>query len=209
MTRFMFENHYSKANKKVVYISPNTITVLVGKNGYGKSSFIHGLMHYAKIHNHTVLSWSDNEHGRNNGMQALLFNDNMQGLAAMAFHSEGEAMHASFGLMFAQKLGAMIRKLKVDRPKSNKVFLLIDQIDSGLDVHLIDDVKDFLRNVVIPDINKAGFDAFIVLSANSYELVNGEDCIDPVTRSHVAFASYDEFTDYINSQYKGVTNEGN
>ena len=207
LTRFMVENNYSESKKKAVFISPNTITIVVGRNGYGKTSFIKGLRNYAKIHNHALVEWSDNEHGRNSGMSSMLWNGNLLGVASMAFHSEGEAMLASFGQMFISKAGRTVRKLEESKPKSKKIFLLIDQIDSGLDIYQIDYIKSVLRDTIIPDIKKNGFDAYVVLSANSYELANGEDCIDPVTRSHMRFDTYDEYVDYITNQYSKEDND--
>jgi hypothetical protein len=207
LARFIVENNYSESKKKSVFISPNTITIVVGKNGYGKTSFIQGLRSYAKIHNHSLVEWSDSEHGRSNGMSSMLWNNNLLGVASMAFHSEGEAMLASFGQLFISKVGRTVRKLKESKPKSKKIFLLIDQIDSGLDIHQIDYIKSVLRDTIIPDINKSGFEAYVILSANSYELVNGEDCIDPVTRSHMRFDTYDEYVEYITNQYSKGDND--
>ncbi len=197
MRRFYFENKYNDSETKYAAFHPNILTIVIGCNGYGKTSFLRGLENHLERKHIEYISWSDSRDGRTNGMNQFLWSDNIDGLASMAFHSEGQAMLASFGRKCVQLIGHKVRH----HGGLKELFVLVDQIDSGLDVYMINEVKKTFK-IIIEDMKKRGIDAYIVMSANSYTLVNGEYCIDPVTRRPIIFNNYDEYTNYIESMYK-------
>ena len=42
-----------------------------------------------------------------------------------------------------------------------------------------------------------GYELYIVVSANEYELVNGEECFDVMNGKYVRFKNYDDFKKFI------------
>ena len=198
--KFIIPSIYEPAETDSVTLKENDITILVGKNGYGKTSFLYGIEEaFKKDNTVTIVSWSDSKYGRDAGRSILGFHEDYEGLASMAFVSEGQTMMSSFARFFMQRAGGASRRRK---PGQDTMFLLVDQLDSGLDSHQIRYIKEVIRNIVIPDMTGQGITVFIIMSANSYELVMGEDCLDPMTRKHLKFKTIQEYMDYIDSQYK-------
>jgi hypothetical protein len=198
MRRFYFENSYNDSETKYAAFHPNMLNIVVGCNGYGKTSFLRGLERHLKRKHIECISWSDSHDGRTDGMNQFLWSGNMEGLAAMAFHSEGQAMLASFGRKCIQMIGHKVR----NHEDLKELFIIVDQIDSGLDIHMINDIKKTFKAIIIEDMKIHGVDAYIVMSANSYTLVKGEYCIDPITRKPIIFNNYEEYANYIESMYK-------
>ena len=85
-----------------------SFNVLIGKNGYGKTSFLNGLRDFIEKNNYHCVYWSDMEYGRDRGRQFLLMNSNIKALASMAFKSEGETLLSSIGEFFIRKAAAFI-----------------------------------------------------------------------------------------------------
>ena len=198
MKTFFFENAYSDCESKYAAFHPNRLTIVVGRNGYGKTSFMHALENKLKTKNIPYIEWNDNSNGRSNGMSKLMWNDDLETLAQMAFHSEGEALLTSFGKFCVQRIKYQITKY----PDTKELFVLIDQIDSGLDVYMINDIKNAFKGNIIPDLKARGVTVYIVMTSNGYELARDEDCIDPVTRNHIIFNDYNHYVEYISSMYR-------
>lgn len=199
MKIFYFPNQYSESNSKYAVFKPNALTVIVGCNGYGKTSYISGLETHLKNKKIQYVKWSDNDNGRTNGMNQFLWSGDNEGLASMALHSEGQAMMASFGRTCIRECGRKVRMAKDSDIK--ELFIIVDQIDSGLDVHMINYVKNVFKDTIIPDMQKHGITVYVVITANSYEVAKGEYCFDPVQRKAIIFNRYSEYYDYIDAQY--------
>ena len=195
--RLVVKNGYIEKTVRTS-ISPG-LTVIVGRNGYGKTSFLHSLAEQLDKKKIPYVSWSDNEYGRGNGREILLYNDNIEGLASMTCHSEGESMLASFGNFFMRKAGRAVSNCVKNNDK--EIFFFIDQLDSGLDIYQIDDIKKIIKETILPDLKERKITGYFLVTANSYEMVDGEDCIDPVTGKHHSFNSLSEYREYIKSQY--------
>lgn len=179
-------------------LQKNHITVLVGRNGYGKTTFLNSLMKYAEEKDIPYIHWNDMEYGRSAGKDKLLYKGDMEAFAQTAFHSEGESILSSFAYFFVSRVRAVAKKYQ---GKSHEMFLLIDQLDSGLDVCQLDEIKDLLASTIIPDLVNHGYDVYCVLSANSFELACREDCLDPRTGEHYVFSTLPAFKKYISKQY--------
>lgn len=196
---FSIQDVFCTSKRKVLTLAKNDITVLVGKNGYGKSSLLQGIEQWAANNKIPHVFWSDKRYGRTEGMDILGFHEDFDWLSRMAFRSEGQTMLTSITRFFISGCSAATRNLKSGQ---NQIFLLIDQLDSGLDVHQIRYVKRVLRDTIIPDMrDRCKLDVYVVMTANSYEMVYGEDCVDPNTRKHMTFNTLDEYAKYIDSQY--------
>lgn len=175
-----------------------SFNVLIGKNGYGKTSFLNGLKDFIEKNKYYCVYWSDMEYGRDRGRQSLLMNSNISGLASMAFRSEGETLLSSIGEFFIKKAALIARKAK----ENDIVFLMLDQIDSGLDIYQISEIKKVIKEVIIPDMKNKGIKVYVVVSANSYELAESEICINPRTGKRIQIKDYDSYKKYIFKQYR-------
>lgn len=179
-------------------LKKNMLSVLVGRNGYGKTSFIRSLERYGEEHGFRVLAWNDNDDGRGEARKRFLSVGDIESLAMVSFHSEGQTLLNAFSVLFVDRAGRLARTAK----KGDKLLLLADQVDSGLDICRIDDIKDFLKNVMIPDMVSKGLEVYCVLTANSFEMAVGEDCVDPRTGKHMVFNDLDSYRDYIARTYE-------
>lgn len=171
-------------------ISPG-ITVLVGCNGYGKSTILETIKRqYKRNDDYKIFSWngrSDKEYSK----QRALDSQNYGVLSSLAFSSEGEEININIGVL-ASGIGHFVRQ-----SKNKNVIILLDGIDSGLSIDNIIETKEFFKELVIPDIEETGHDCYVVLTANEYELVKGERCIDARDGKEVHFGDYKEYRKYI------------
>ena len=174
----------------------NGITVLTGANGAGKTSLLDALEDYCKKEKYACLHWSDNEYGRANGRSRLMMHPEMLGY--ISFRSEGQTISGSLDLFVVGQIRTIAKK----HTGKKDYYILLDQLDSGLDVHQLVNFKDFLKNTVIPDLNKQGFTVYIVITANSYECVEGEFCVNCTNGKEVKINSYQKFKSYIDTFYK-------
>ena len=81
-------------------------------------------------------------------------------------------------------------------PETKERWLLLDAIDSGFSIDNVVETKDFFK-MVIKDFANHGYDLYIVVSANEYELANGENCFDVMSGKYVQFKDYDDFKKFI------------
>ena len=138
------------------------------------------------------------QYGRSEGKSMLIYNGNMDIATQMMFHSEGESMMASFGYYGLSQLGSIVKRQK----GLKEIFVLIDQLDSGLDVHQLNEIKKTLKDTAIPNMKKNGITPYIILTANSYETAEGETCMDPLTGKYMTFKDFEEYKGYIDKLYK-------
>ena len=83
-----------------------------------------------------------------------------------------------------------------ETPETKERWLLLDAIDSGFSIDNVIEAKDFFK-MVINDFADHGYELYIVVSANEYELANGEDCFDVMNGKYVQFKNYDDFKKFI------------
>lgn len=171
------------------------VTVLVGKNGSGKTTFLMQLRQYLTENNIPFLSYDNVFDG---GSKAV--NDVLEGIsffkdtknkaevfATKCLSSEGQNIIINIG-EFARSVGAFI---KSNRDKE-KVFILFDAIDSGLSIDNIIDVKNFLKLVASDAPN-----AYIIVTANSYEMCYQSRCYDVKNSRYIEFTNYESYKSFI------------
>lgn len=198
----IFDNEYtdSKVNAK---LKKDGVTVLTGANGAGKTSLLCAMENYCnkKQNNFACLHWSDNEYGRGNGRSRLGMQPELLGF--ITFRSEGQTISGSLDIFVVSRIRSIAQK----HTGKKTFFILLDQLDSGLDVHSLMRFKNFFKDTVIPDLKKAGFTVYVVITANSYECAEGEYCINCVTGKPVEINSYEAFKAYIETFYEEGKNE--
>lgn len=70
----------------------------------------------------------------------------------------------------------------------------MDAIDSGLSVDNIVDLKENLFKTILKE---KELRIYIIISANEYEMANGEDCLDIDNCEYIKFSNYDEYRKFI------------
>lgn len=166
------------------------ITALVGCNGTGKTTVIRYIADTLKKEGVPFLEFDNlRDGGQHIADHALFFND-ISTAASAIVSSEGERINLAFG-SFVSRIGAFIKKHRDEK----ELWILIDALDSGYSIDNVEETKNFLKNVLLPD--TAGQDVYIVLSGNQYSVAEGVDCLNVQSGKHIRFFSYDEYRDFI------------
>ncbi|WP_129736680.1 AAA family ATPase [Massilimicrobiota timonensis] len=167
------------------------VTILVGCNGYGKSTLISMIKNYCKSHNIELLQYdSEKINTVQRNYDYFLRTNQYDKFALLAFSSEGERLEQGFSSILPQ-VGAFVRKRKKDK---KPFFITFDAVDSGLS---IDEQIEY--NKVFHMINEdiKGLDGYIIVTSNNYELTAGFDCMDVYNGSIVRFESYQDYKEFI------------
>ena len=186
------------------------LTVLVGCNGAGKTTLLQNIEEEVKKNKYSIWTFDNFSEGGHNNANWALWNNNIDLCATSMCASEGENITISINRIaynlkkfiekgekayeknewdFLQLFGG-IKHLTVG--KGNKRFLLLDAIDSGYSIDNVVDLKNMLYQVIdfAKDNDK---ELYIILSANEYELANGENCIDVISGDYVQFKDYEDY----------------
>ena len=175
-------------NTSSIDLSPG-ITVLVGCNGYGKTTTLSIIKSYAKENSIPFIEFNNfGENDNHNTISRWMFYEDYGNVATSLSSSEGQKIVIRLN-EFAINLGNFIRKNKDEE----YIFVLIDAIDSGLSIDNIEEVKNLLNIVK----NDCGDNLYIVVSANNYSLVEGEKCIDVKNNKEIMFSDYLEYKKFI------------
>ena len=201
--------------KEVIELNPNTITCLVGCNGTGKTTIIEyikrDLAHrnaeecknsvYPKLEddirkavgkekpkNEENLFYVDfSKHTRNakSELDAFLVD------AGVAFSSTGEGLSYRLGKTL-EVLGRTVTKLT---DKKATLFIFFDDCDAGTSLDKIVEIKDVMY-MVADHCKQCGITYYIILTANSYEMCRGLDCISVHNFEHIEFNDYGGYEAY-------------
>lgn len=179
---------YKLYKKRVIEIKEG-VTVLVGCNGFGKSTLLRWIGKELDKEDIEYVRY-DNEHdGGSNSRSRAAFRGNLEFLATSLCSSEGENIVMNVGEL-ATRMG---RYAAIMRDKQDEYWFLLDAIDSGLSIDNIVDVKNYLFKTVLE--HNPDKSVYILVTANSYELCRGEQCFD------VHNGVYREFEDYEDYRY--------
>lgn len=178
-------------NRKNFTINPG-LTVLIGCNGAGKTTMLNHIKYELEKSEIPVFQYDNVHDGGSNSISRAGFYDQMDTLASLLCSSEGEKISQNIG-QAAGQIGGFVRK------NSNKgeVWILFDAIDSGYSIDNIIETKHDLFDTIIEDCGKRNIDVYIVVSANSYEMACGEQCLDIWSGKYITFENYDEYKQYI------------
>ena len=166
---------------------PEGLTVLVGCNGSGKTTFMHYVNN--KYRNVYRIIRRNNITDKRDMKQRALEKD-ISLVASLMTSSEGEEINTNLGIIAGQIGNAVKRGEK-------SIIVLLDGIDSGLSIDNIADTMDFFENMLIPDVQARGSEIYIIVAANSYEMVRGRKCIDVRTGKEVSFKDYEDYRNFI------------
>lgn len=207
-----YEEGVELYKKKTVTIKPG-ITVLVGCNGIGKTTFLHQLRDKLKLLSVPYIEYDNLHDGGTESISKASFYNNFEFIARAMQASEGESIVLNIDNLASElgqfvKTGITIEKnpfakvfksLNGTEDKHKKIFterwILLDAVDSGLSVDNIVDVKDLLFKTILE--YNYGNDIYIVISANEYEMARGEQCFDVYNGKYVTFNDYEEYRNMI------------
>lgn len=166
------------------------VTVLVGCNGAGKTTFLRFLEAALEKKKIPVMKYDNLFDGGDTARQVALSRNELSLLATLATSSEGEQIYINMSTT-ARKIGQFVNKNK----GAEEIWLLFDAIDSGLSVDNIVEMKEFLFDLIISD--NPNTDVYIVVSANEYEMCREEECFDVHSGQYVKFTDYEEYRAFI------------
>ncbi len=96
---------------------------------------------------------------------------------------------------FKESLEWILREVKhalAHDPKEMAHMMILDGIDSGLSIDMLDDLHRFLRTF-----SERHPDLYIVIAANAFELVQDERAIDVISGSVKRFVNYNSYKNFI------------
>lgn len=170
------------------------VNILVGRNGVGKYTLLRLIKSHCNKNNIPCLNYDNYTQGGNSASEKYMFYGQMESFMNVAFHSEGEQLFYNFGEQLKQ-IGQFIAKHK----DSKEIVILLDALDSGLDVEGLSQVKEVFYLILKDNEDK---DVYIVASANNYSLIKNMRCIDVKKQGKERlFKTYDEFEKFIFNQY--------
>ena len=178
-------------SKKEVIIESG-VTVLVGCNGYGKTTFLNNIAKSLRDEDIEFVHYNNLKDGGTHSVSAALFTKDFSFAANAMCSSEGERI-----VMNLEKLANRIGNYIRHTPDQNEYFILLDAVDSGFSVDNIQEVKKYLFAPIAQDCAQRGKTVYIIVSANEYELCRGERCFDIYTGKYREFKSYNAYKNFI------------
>lgn len=174
------------------------ITVLVGCNGSGKSTTLTQIKEQLIKNNEAYFAFDNVSRGGNNLYGGLIegwHSGGIDALGSLVCSSEGEKIYQNIEIIARDRLGQAIKKA-IDS-ESKELFLLWDAVDSGSSIDNIIQLKDFFRLIIKDQKERNNVDVYIIVSANSYEMANGEICYDINHNRYIKFFDYDDYKQFI------------
>lgn len=213
LERDCYEEGINLYKKKTITINPG-VTVLVGCNGIGKTTFLHQVRNTLKKQGIPYIKYDNlNDGGKESISKASFYGDYAFISIAMQ-SSEGENI-----VLNIRKLALELKQfIKTGTPKEKGKFeevfkdlsndaedksrevtserwILLDAVDSGLSVDNIIDIKEHLFKTILK--YNYGNEIYIIVSANEYEIARGESCFDVYNGKYVTFKDYEEYRQFI------------
>ena len=176
--------------RKTIHIKPG-FTVLVGCNGFGKTTLIRQLEYILKDDDIPFMSYNNLHDGGHNARQLAHDRGDFTFLATAAFSSEGENIMMNL-IQFAGKLNAFEKTYH----DLKELWIFFDAIDSGFSIDNVQEVKNFFNTIIEHNANR-GVTTYIIVAANSYEMARESNCFDVLNCKYVKFADYDEYRNFI------------
>lgn len=191
------------------------LTVLVGCNGAGKSTLLHNIKDELEKAAIPYMFFDNQQDGDHHSLFGeAIENGEFSYIATSMCSSEGENITININRLLSSiknflingKSPEMLRKEKwasffndseqVKKIRSKERWFLLDAIDSGYSIDNVLELKTLL-NCVLQESEKRGLTTYILISANEYELANGEQCFDVMNGKYTTFADYNAFRKFI------------
>lgn len=191
----IIRNYYNE--KEYIYNKKNIefeegLTVLVGCNGSGKSTLLHQIKDLCKKEDIPCYYFDNLTEGGSNAREKAGFYGDTMFLVQSLSSSEGENINLNI-CNCASKIGNFVNK----NANSDKIFILMDAIDSGLSIDYVIELKELLFKTILEDTSNRGLKTYIIVSANEYEMVRNEKCFLIPDMKYKTFKDYDEYRNFI------------
>lgn len=191
------------------------VTILVGCNGAGKTTLIKNITEQLKKENTPYYVFDNLYSGGKKSISKMIDSNNIEKVALMLSSSEGENITNNIcdilekarcfiktgdsDVYKTNKILKFLKNINQDEEEpiiSNERWFLFDAIDSGYSIDNIVEFKEIL-NLMILDSKKMNKDLYIIISANSYEMANNENCFDVMSGKYIRFKDYNEYKKFI------------
>ena len=190
-------NYYDRAErifkKASIGIIPG-VSVLVGCNGCGKSTFLGAVEETLSNEGIKYVLYNNLHDGGSRSVSEAVWLGDFGMASSLLYSSEGECIIHNLGSV-AAKCGQMVSSLKKENKK--EFWLLLDATDSGMSVDNIVEIKELLFETIIKNTQESGITPYILVAANEYEMACGENCLDVQNGRYVSFKNYDDFRKFI------------
>lgn len=212
-----YDAGFNTTNPKAITIEPG-LTVLVGCNGAGKTTLLLNIKEHCRNNKIPCHMYNNLHDGASSSIGSMISGsrdmpcDNIGLAVSMWTASEGEAIRLNIGRQstlyknFLQsgkfkdrryRMSSIFNEDKEQQEiKTNIRVLLFDATDSGLSIDNICDIKAFF-NKVLTEAKADGLELYIIISANEYELCNGEKCFDVNKGNYLEFKDYEDYKKFI------------
>ena len=210
LTRDCYEEKKYLYKKKNIEIEPG-VTVLVGCNGIGKTTLLRQLEVRLKKEKIPCIRFDNLRDGGDKAVSEAGFFGDINFMASAMVSSEGENIVMNIGKLAARlgqfvktgedpknkkysRLAKSIREIEGKEEEEVEIpaerWVLLDAVDSGLSVDNIVEIKEYLFKTMLE--HNYGNVIYIVISANEYEMVRGEQCFDVYNGKYVVLNNYEE-----------------
>lgn len=169
---------------------------LVGPNGTGKSTFLNIVEQYAKKQEINCIAIHEDLDRGTPSIEKLFHQQNFLAAANYSMSSEGERIYHNVSDNSLQ-IGSAVTRTN----SGEQLILLMDGIDSGLDIKRLQEMKDLLH-MIEHDCELKGIEYYILVTANNYAFIEGETCFDVKNLKNITFDSYQDFVKFILRRYK-------
>lgn len=181
---------------KAVQFAPG-LTTLCGCNGFGKTTLLNEIKTYLSKKSVPVACFDNvGQNGGQNYSRDML-NRSLSGLAApeemrdailLMDSSEGEKI----GVAVADFMRRAVQQSRNYQGKRGEFWVLIDALDSGLSVDVIDEIKESLFEALLQNMPE-DMNIYIVVTSNSYEMSEGTHCMMCDSLIYEDISSYEKF----------------
>ena len=170
------------------------LTVIVGCNGMGKTTLIREISEVLEDESDIiVIKYNNLTDGNLNAMERHMLRGDLNFTATAYCSSEGERIMMSL-YDVAQACGKAVRSIG---DKTKEIWLMLDAVDSGFSIDNIIDLKEDLLDLFLSDMQGTGIPTYVLVTANSYEMASGENCLAAYDLEYRKFSGYDEYRDFI------------
>lgn len=172
------------------------MNVIIGRNGSGKTTFCQQLEKYCNSSGIPVFRYDNYTSGGDKAVSEYLFHGFIEDIAMTAFHSEGEQIYYNLGKQIGN-----IGKFVAKHPTEKQLVVILDAIDSGLDIYGLDNLVNIVKTIT-DDCASRGTDIYFAITANNYGIIHKNQCIDINTGNSIYFDNFEDYHSFIAEQYK-------
>lgn len=171
------------------------ITMLVGCNGIGKTTFINQLVEHCRKNKIECVDYSDIKSGRGNAIREAVYNHDYRSAGVNYNSSEGECVKYNFENQLI-KIGEYIRKHGLIKSGKSLV-ITMDGIDSGVSIDNAEDIISTLKFIIDTNKETFGIETYIICSTNQYEFTKNMRNLSVYHGSYKEFKDYEDYRKFI------------